>query len=304
MKDLKVAVVQATPILFDVAKTIKKVAKLTKEAAASGCSLVLFPESFIPCYPRGVSFGTVIGSRSEDGKNQWFEFWKSSIQVPSKESDQIGKIATDNKVTLVIGVTERDIKSDSLYCTMLYFGSDGKLQGKHRKIKPTGTERLVWGEGNGSDLISVKAPEAKLGGLICWENYMPLARQAMYEQGVEVYLAPTADNRDGWQSTMKHIALEGRCFVLGCNQFVTMKDYPQNFQSEIENFDEVMSKGGSVIIDPNGEVLAGPLWNEEGILTATLEADILIKSKMDFDPVGHYSRPDIFKFKVRKHGKA
>jgi nitrilase len=190
----------------------------------------------------------------------------------------------------------------TLYCTTLYFGPDGDLRGKHRKLKPTGSERLIWGEGDGSTLTTIETEFGVVGGLTCWENYMPLARMAMYQQGVDIYLAPTADARDTWQATLRHIACEGRCFVLGCNQFVTKSMYPTDLPGieELENQPEVMCRGGSAIISPLGEVLAGPLYGEEGILYAELDMEEVARSKFDFDVVGHYARPDVFDFRVRK----
>jgi nitrilase len=185
---------------------------------------------------------------------------------------------------------------------MFYFSPDGRLIGKHRKLKPTGTERLIWGEGDGSTLPVFSTEFGKIGGLICWENYMPLARMAMYGQGVEIYLAPTADSRDTWQATMRHIACEGRCFVLGCNQFVTKEMYPSDLETveELSDQPDVMCRGGSVIIAPSGEVIAGPLWDKEGILYADLDLSEITKAKIDFDVVGHYSRPDVFQLNVNR----
>jgi nitrilase len=188
----------------------------------------------------------------------------------------------------------------TLYCTTLYFGPDGRLLGKHRKLKPTGAERLIWGEGDGSTLTVLATPHGKVGGLICWENYMPLARMAMYAQGVEIYLAPTADSRDTWQATMQHIACEGRCFVLGCNQFVTPEMYPAELLA-LDNVAEPQAlacRGGSVIVSPLGEVLAGPLYDQEGILCADLDLAEVARGKLDFDVVGHYARPDVFQLVI------
>ena len=203
------------------------------------------------------------------------------------------------KLFWAVGVTEKDTTSDTLYCTLIYFSSDGKLLGKHRKIKPTAAERILWGEGDAKDLVVFNSSHGKIGGLVCWENYMPLARMALYEQGIEVYLAPTADCRDSWQATLTHIACEGRCYVLGCNQFVTKDQYPDYLQEEIKNQPSLMCSGGSVIVSPLGKVLAGPLFDKEGILYAEINHDEIIKSKMDFDVIGHYARPDLFHFKVK-----
>jgi len=201
---------------------------------------------------------------------------------------------------VALGVTERESRGGTLYCSLLYFGKDGTLLGKHRKIKPTALERYVWGEGDGTTLTTLDTDLGIIGGLICWENLMPLARMAMYNKGVEIYLAPTADARPSWQSTMQHIALEGRCFVLASNQFVKKSDYPEKYRAELDIQPEIMCPGGSVIISPMGEILAGPLWNQEGLLIAELDFSVLVKSKLDFDCIGHYSRPDIFQCSVNK----
>ncbi len=292
-----VSVVQAAPVLFDKDATICKALELLKECNQNGSELVLFPEAFIPAYPRGLSFGTVIGSRSDSGRETWLKYWENSIEVPGNETNRLGYAAKKNKTFMVIGVIERDERSKgTLYCTMLYFNKEGELIGKHRKLKPTGAERIIWGEGDKSTLTVLDTELGKLGGLICWENYMPMARMEMYKKGIELYLAPTADSRPTWQSTLIHIACEGRCFVLGCNQFVIKSMYPKDLPGieDLENQPEIMCRGGSVIISPFGEAIAGPLWDKEGILHATLDMSQIIKGKMDFDPIGHYHRPDIF----------
>lgn len=295
------AVVQAAPVLFDLEKTLEKTENLVQQAAEKSAKLVLFPEAFISAYPRGLSFGTVVGSRSAEGRETWLQYWNSAVEVPGPAVDRLGEMAKAARAFLVMGVNEKDIVSGTMYCTMLYFGPDGRYLDKHRKIKPTAQERVIWGEDDGSTLSAFDTPIGKLGGLICWENYMPEARLAMYKKGIQVYLAPTADSRDNWQHTLKHIALEGRCYVLGCNQFVTKAMYPENLPGieDLADQPEAMSRGGSTIISPLGEVLAGPLWDEEGVLTAELDLDEVTKSKLDFDVIGHYARPDIFSFEVR-----
>jgi nitrilase len=299
-RKFKVACVQATPVIFNLEKSMEKVIALTAEAASPGCKLVVFPETFIPGYPAGLGFGTVVGSRTQAGRDQFKEYWQNSVEVPGVYTDKLAECAKKNRVFLTVGVTERDKVNKTLYCTLLYFGPDGNLLGKHRKIKPTAAERLVWGEGDGSTLCTFDTEIGKIGGLICWENYMPLARMAMYNKGVEIYLAPTADSRDSWNATMQHIAFEGRCYVIGCNQYFTKSDFPQHLQAELaQDRPEVLSRGGSVIVSPLGEVLAGPLYGEEGILTAEVDLDELVCSRMDFDVTGHYSRDDIFKLKVK-----
>lgn len=300
MKKFKVACIQASPIIFNIEKTVQKAVSLIEEAAKLDCKLVVFPESFIPGYPSGLGFGTVVGSRTEAGRDQYKEYWENSVEVPDKNTRILGENAKKNGVYLVIGVTEKDSVNKSLYCTTLYFSPDGELMGKHRKLKPTAAERLVWAEGDASTLVSYKTDLGKIGGLICWENYMPLARMAMYKKGVEIYIAPTADSRNTWQSTMEHIACEGRCYVMGCNQFFTKSDYPDHLRPELApDRPEILSRGGSVIISPLGIVLAGPLYDREGILTAEIDKDELIRSKMDFDVIGHYNRDDIFKYKAK-----
>ena len=299
MYDYMVAVVQAAPVFFDKGKTIKKIEERVSEAASKKARLILFPEVFIPGYPRGLSFGTVVGGRSDEGRNLFLTYWQNAIEIPGTEIEALGKMAKKANAFLVIGVTEKDTVSDTLYCTLVYFSNTGQFLGKHRKIKPTAAERILWGEGDGSDIRVFDTPYGKIGGLICWENYMPLARMALYRQGLEIYLAPTADCRQSWQSTLEHIACEGRCYVLGCNQFLDKNHYPEYLQKEIEGQPTLPCSGGSAIISPLGKTLAGPLYHEEGILYAHIDHDEIIKSKMDFDVIGHYSRPDIFEFKVK-----
>lgn len=296
MKECMVAVVQASPVLFDKQATVDKACALAREAAAQGAELVLFPESFVPAYPRGLRFGSRIGSRSEVGRDQWLRYWEASMDVPGPECAQLAKVAEDLSCWLVIGVTER--AGGSLYCSMLYFSPEGKLAHKHRKLKPTAAERIVWAEGDGRDLQVLDIAPGKTGGLICWENYMPLARAALYAQGIEVYLAPTADQRDSWQQSLGHIAREGRCYVLGANQVMHKSDYPADFPGldDLDSDEELICRGGSVILDPMGEPVAGPLWNTEGILTARLDPASIVRARLDFDAFGHYSRQDVFRF--------
>jgi nitrilase len=301
---VKVAVVQAAPVLFNREATVAKACRLIQEAVARKPGLVLFPEAFIPAYPRGLSFGNVVGSRTPAGRRTWERYWGNSIEVPGPDTEILGAAAREAQVYLAIGVIERDsqFSHGTLFCTLLYFGPDGQLLGKHRKLKPTAGERLIWGEGDGSTLPVFSTPFGKIGGLICWENYMPLARAAMYGKGVEIYLAPTADARDTWQATLRHVACEGRCFVLGCNQFVTKEMYPPDLEGieDLAGQPEVLCRGGSAIISPLGDVLAGPLYGEEGILFADLDLGEVARGKIDFDAVGHYARPDVFQLIVNE----
>ena len=284
--------------------TVEKVAKLTKQATDQEAKIVLFPEAFIPAYPRGLYFGAKVGSRSEEGKTDFQRYSANSVSIPSPSMDKLSKIAKENEVFLIAGIIERDssYSKSTFYCTIVYFDPNGKYLGKHRKLKPTGSERLIWGEGDGSTLTVIETPYGTIGGLICWENYMPLARTAMYSKGVNIHLAPTADARKVWQSTIRQIALEGRCFVLGCNQFVTRDMYPTDLAgyADLEESPEIMSAGGSAIIDPNGKYLAGPIWNEPGVLIADLDLLLIEKTRYDFDVVGHYARPDVFQLIVNE----
>ena len=297
-----VAVIQCSPKLFDTVGTVSEVCRLTTEAGEAGAELVLFPEAYVGGYPWGLAFGTSVGGRTEAGRSIWQYYWDSAIDIPGKHTKLMADAAKKAGVYLVVGVIERDstYSRGTLYCTLVYISPEGKILGKHRKLKPTAAERLIWGEGDGSTLTTVETPFGCVGGLICWENYMPLARMAMYGKGVDIYLAPTADARDRWQATLQHIALEGRCFVLGCNQYVTKEMYPaaMEIQEDLDSWPEVLCRGGSAIYDPAGECLAGPLYDKTGILTVELEMDSVSRGKFDFDVVGHYARPDIFKLEI------
>jgi nitrilase len=302
---LKLAVVQAASVLFDRDATLDKARELV--AGAQGAQLILFPEAFVPAYPRGLSFGTVVGGRSDAGRRLWQRYWANAVDVPGPATEALGEAARQVAAYLAVGVVERDQEygGGTLYCTLLYFGPDGRLLAKHRKLKPTGAERLIWGEGDGSTLSTVDTAFGTVGGLICWENMMPLARAAMYAKGVAIYLAPTADARDSWQATLRHIACEGRCFVLGCNQFVTKAMYPQDLEGleDLADQPEIICRGGSAIVSPLGEVLAGPLWDQEGTLYAELDLGAVVRARFDFDPMGHYARPDVFRLVVDERPK-
>lgn len=293
-KNIKVGVVQATPALFDIAATVDIIINWIKKGKEAGCELLLFPESFIPCYPRGLNFDAVIGRRTDKSRSQWLDYWENSFEIDSTYDQQISEAIKKANLFVALGVTEKEAFGGSLYCSLLYYDNYGQLMGKHRKLKPTGLERYIWAEGDGSTLVSFDTQIGKIGGLICWENYLPLARMSMYQKGVEIYLAPTADCRDSWQNTLQHIALEGRCFVLAANQLVKKSDYPTKYAEELHDEPELMCAGGSIILSPMGEVLAGPLWNQEGLLTADLDFSLLAISKLDFDVVGHYARNDVF----------
>jgi nitrilase len=292
----RAAVVQAAAVGFDLEAGLDKVALLAERASDGGARLAVFPEAFLPGYPRGVTFGAVLGDRTPEGRDHFRRYWDASLDVPGPAVERLASIAGDHDLHLVIGVVERD--GGTLYCTVLFFSPAGYL-GKHRKLMPTGTERLVWGFGDGSTMPVFDTPLGRLGAVICWENYMPLLRMAMYGKGIQIYCAPTADGRETWLATMRHVALEGRCFVLSCNQFTRLRDLPSDIPNALASHpDDVVNLGGSCIIDPLGRVLAGPAADGEQILFADLDLDEIARAKFDFDVVGHYARPDIFRLLV------
>ncbi len=298
MTVVRASVVQAAPIAFDCEKTLEKVHLLTADAARDNAQLVLFPEAFISAYPRGLDFGARIGARTPEGREDFRRYFDSAIEVPGPAVDALAAAARENAVHLVIGVIERD--GGTLYCTVLFFAADGQYLGKHRKLMPTASERLMWGYGDGSTLPVFDTPLGKLGAVICWENYMPMLRMAMYAKGIQLYCAPTADQRDSWLISMRHVALEGRCFVLSCNQFTRRGDYPEDYAIDADGPETVISRGGSCIIDPMGEILAGPDYQGECILTADLDLDDIARGKFDLDVAGHYARPDVFQLSVNE----
>jgi nitrilase len=296
---VRVALVQDAPVAFDLAQTLDKLQSLTTHAARQGAQLALFPEAFVSGYPRGLDFGAVIGSRTAEGREWYRRYWASAIELPGPDADRIGVMARDAGVYLVVGVIER--AGGSLYCSVAFFGPDGAYLGKHRKLMPTAAERVVWGQGDGTTLPVFDTPIGRVGAVICWESYMPLLRTAMYEQGIELYCAPTADHRDTWLSSMQHIALEGRCFVLSANQFARRTDYPNDYPASFGDVpDAIVSRGGSCIVGPLGQLLAGPVYDQETILLADLDLNDIIRSKLDFDVTGHYARPDVFRLVINR----
>ncbi len=297
---VNVCVVQDAPVFFDKEKSLRKLEQIVQENAAKGCELIVFPESFIPGYPRGFDFGATVGKRTNEGRKLYTEYYNNSISLEGEDRMRLEQLAASQNVYLVIGATERKEDNGSLYCSMVYISPSKGLLGVHRKIKPTGTERIIWAEAGGESLVTFDTKVGRLGGLICWENYMPLARTAMYAKGVQIYIAPTADSREEWISTMKHIALEGRCFVLGCNQYFTKSMYPKKYQHLLKEELEQLCPGGSIIVSPLGKVIEGPLFHKSGALVATINLDDITEAKLDFDANGHYTRPDIFSFSVKK----
>jgi nitrilase len=299
LSSCRVAVVQAAPVVFDVRRTLAKLGDLTADAARQGARLAVFPEAFVSAYPKGLGFGARLGMRSPEGREEFRVYYDSAIAVPGPATEAIGAAARAGKLHLVVGVIERD--GGTLYCTALFFGPDGRLRGKHRKLMPTALERLVWGQGDGSTLTVLDTEIGKLGAVICWENYMPLLRMAMYAQGVQLYCAPTVDDRDTWLPTMRHVALEGRCFVLSACQYLRRSDCPPEYACiQGDDPQTVLIRGGSCIIAPLGQVLAGPNYEGEGILIADLDLAEIARGKYDFDVAGHYARPDVFRLHVNE----
>jgi len=279
---VRVAVVQAGSLLFDSEATLAKAERLIAEAAGSGAKLLVFPEAFVGGYPKGADFGARVGSRTPEGRKLFRRYFEGAVDVPGPATAQLGEAAKTQGVWLAIGVIERD--GGTLYCTVLFFAPDGTLAGKHRKLMPTAMERLIWGFGDGSTLPVIESGFGKIGAVICWENYMPLLRAAMYAKGIQFYCAPTVDDREVWPATMRHIALEGRCFVLSACQY-----------SRSESIG-----GGSLIVGPLGKVLAGPNYEGECILTADVDTGEIAEGKFDLDVAGHYARPDVFRLVVNE----
>ena len=296
-----VAAVQAAYVLMDREKTTCRVEELIGSAAAMGARLIVFPEVFIPGTPIWIDSAPIW-----DGDEAWFaRLVDQAVVVPSPTTDRIGAAAREAGAYVAVGVDEREEHGSTIYNTILYFGPDGKIIEKHRKLMPTGSERTVWGMGDGSTLNVVPTELGRVGGLICWENYMPLARFHLYAQGVEVWLAPTLARGDGWIATMRHIAREGRVWVVGVNPCVRVDQIPTDFPNRdqvwrVMDPDEAewVEPGNSVICNPNGEIVAGPLRYQEGILTTEVDLTRVKETRRLFDPAGHYNRPDIFQLTV------
>ena len=297
---VRVACVQAEPVVLDRERTLDKLAALTADAKAAGAALVVFPETFLPAYPSSSWAKYLAGWADPRAKGAFAMLARESVEVPGPAADRLGEIARENEVWLVTGVNERDpAKPGTLYNALLYHSPEGELALHHRKLVPTNHERLIWGQGDGGGLRALHTSVGRIGGLICWENYMPLARFSLYESGVEIYIASTADDGDAWQATLVHIARESRAFVVAPSHFQRAGSYPDDFplKDELAGLD-VIGRGGSAILAPDGSYLAGPLYGEEGILYADLEPQRLDEERQRFDPAGHYHRPDVLELKV------
>jgi nitrilase len=299
----RVAVVQAASIPFDAAATVARAERLIAECAARGVELAVFPEAFVGCYPKGSGFGAVVGRRSGPGRDLYRRYFDAAVALDGPEVVGLIRASAVHGVFVVIGVIER--LGATLYCTALMIDPASGLAGIHRKLMPTGTERLIWGFGDGSTIGTVASRAGRVGAVICWENYMPALRQAMYAQGVELYCAPTADDRPTWIPSMQHIALEGRVFVLTACQAIRVADYPDWYQEQLaEDPASYLMHGGSAIVAPDGSILTGPVFDRDAILDAEIELADIARGHLDMDAVGHYSRPDVFELRVNTRRQA
>jgi len=290
---VRVAVAQVEPVIFDRERTLDKLERVAADAAQAGAQLVLFPETFVPVYPSS-RWARLLAAGSE-GKPLWARLAREAVEVPSEATRRIGDAAREHGMHLAVGVNER--AGGTLYNALLLFAPDGSLALHHRKLVPTNHERLVWGPGDGGGLDTIATDLGRVGGLICWENLMPLARAALYERGIEIYLAPTADDTEQWLESARHIAREARAFVLSCCVFQRASSYPPDVP--LGDGDELLGRGGSAVIGPDGEYLAGPLWDEEGVLYADLDPERMYEERQRFDPAGHYARPDVLRLTVQ-----
>ena len=302
MTTVRLAAVQATYVLMDRDATIDRVAELTAAAAAQGAQLVVFPEAFVPGTPIWIDTQPIW-----DGDTDWFRLLaENAVVIPGPATDRLGAIAREHGVWLVIGVQEKEPNGGTIYNTVLYLSPEGSLVEKHRKLMPTGSERTVWGMGDGSTLRAVDTPFGRIGGLICWENYMPLARFHMYAQGIDLWIAPTLATGDAWVATMQHLARENRMFVVGVNPVLHVDRIPSGFPDRdrlapagyLAENGPWLEKGNTVIVGPAGNIIAGPVREAEETLVADLDLGAVAAARRVFDPVGHYNRPDVFRLHV------
>ena len=293
---VRVAAVQATPVVLDAEATIDKAVRLLGEAAAQGAKLVVLPEAFVPVYPSNTWARRAITFGGADNNELWRRLWENSVDVPGPLTQRLVEACNEHDLHLVIGVNERESeRPGSLYNALLILSGEGILL-KHRKLVPTHHERLFHGAGAGDDLDVAATPIGRIGGLICWENRMPMARWAVYQGGPQIWVAPTADDSDGWLASMRHIAIESGAFVVSVPQYIPLSAFPDDFPIELPNEHDVLGRGGAAIIEPaKGEVIAGPLYDEEGILYADCDLGAALGAKRSFDAAGHYSAPAAFR---------
>ncbi len=304
MKDLqnicKIAVVQAAPVMFDKTKSTDKAVKLIAEAAEQGAELIVFPELFIAGYPYGMTYGFTVGSRNEEGRKDWKAYYDNSIVVPGEESERLAQAAKQAHAYVSIGVSERDAVTATLYNSNIMFSPEGELLHVHRKLKPTGAERFVWGDADKHYFPVANTPWGPVGAMICWESLMPLARVALYQKGITIYISPNTNDYESWFSTIRHIAIEGKCFFINCDVFFTRDMYPKDLRcpEEIAKLPEIVCRGGSCVVDPFGNYVTEPVWDKEEIIYAELDMQKVPASRMEFDPCGHYARPDVLHLEV------
>ncbi len=304
MKELiKVAAAQVAPIFLNKKKTIEKACKTIEEAAKNGAKLVVFPEAFISGYPDWIWL--IANSKGAELNKLYIELVENSITIPDDSTAILCKVAKKHQIQVIMGLNERnsETSNSTLYNSLLFINEQGEIIGKHRKLIPTGGERLIWGQGNGDTLTSYQTSIGKIGGLVCWESFMPLARTALYEQGTQILATPTWDKSPNWLTSMQHVAREGGMFVISTCMALSMDDIPDTyeFKKRYPEGRKWINTGNSCIIGPTGKIIAGPLEATEGILYADLDLNDIISAKRMFDVVGHYSRPDVFNFNVKKH---
>ncbi|MBP3869784.1 MAG: carbon-nitrogen hydrolase family protein [Faecalicoccus sp.] len=304
MKDLKdtcrAAIVQAAPIMFDKNACVKKAVQYIHECAANGAELVVFPELFIPGYPYGLTYGFTVGSRTESGREDWKKYYDNSILADGIEMKQLIDAAKEEGIYVSIGYSERDDRNATLYNSNMMIAPDGQAL-NHRKLKPTGSERVVWGDADKEFFPVLDTPWGYMGNLICWESYMPLARVALYQKGVNIYISPNTNDNKEWQHTIRHIAIEGHCYFINADLYFTKEMYPMdlNCQDEIKKLPDIVCRGGSCVIDPFGHAITETIWDKEGVLYADLDMQKVPASRMEHDVCGHYAREDVLKLSVR-----
>ena len=282
------------------AETLANILAFSGEIKAAGMKLVVMPEALLGGYPKGEIFGTRLGYRLPEGRDRFADYFANAVDLDGPETVALAKLSAQTNACLVVGVIERS--GSTLYCTAVFFDPKDGLIAKHRKLMPTGSERLIWGQGDGSTLPVVDTAAGRIGAAICWENHMPLLRTAMYAKGLDIWCAPTVDERDLWQCTMRHIAHEGRCFVISSCQ---VQPSPNELGIQVEGWesDRPLIRGGSMIAGPLGDVLAGPCFNDTGLIVAEIDLADIVRSRYDFDAVGHYARPDVFSLSVDEREK-
>lgn len=304
MRDLKdvckIAVVQAAPVMFDKKASTDKTVKLIAEAAEKGAEVIVFPELFIAGYPYGMTYGFTVGSRNEDGRKDWKVYYDNSILVPGEETERIAQAAKEAHAYVSVGISERDAVTGTLYNSNVIFSPEGELVASHRKLKPTGAERLVWGDADKNYFPVADTPWGPMGAMICWESLMPLARVALYKKGVTLYISPNTNDYEAWLSNIRHIAIEGRCYFINCDMFFTKDMYPADLHcpEEIAKLPDIVCRGGSCVIDPFGNYVTEPVWDKEEIIYAELDMQKVPASRMEFDPCGHYARNDVLKLEI------